>query len=58
MKHLEAAVDRFDSIPDPYNCGRKCFKSKNNFFERYELSRIIEDSKFMFIADGIVYFSN
>jgi len=57
MKYCIAAADRFEQIPDPYNNGRICFKSKNTFFDRTDLTGIMNDPKFLFIVHDIVYFN-
>lgn len=56
MEYCKAAANRFELINDPYNNKRICFKCKYNFFERLDLTRIIEDSRFLFIKDNVVYF--
>lgn len=56
MGYCEAAADRFELIADPYNNKRICYKNKYDFFERLDLIRIMEDTRFLFIKDNIVYF--
>lgn len=56
MKYLIAASDRFQACPDPFNSNRICFKSNQDFFERLDLTKILEDPNFLFIKDSIVYF--
>ena len=58
MNYCIAAADRFEAIPDPYKQGRNCFRNKHEFFERYDLQRILEDENLLFIHDNIVYFKN
>lgn len=56
MNYCIAAADRFEAIADPYNNGRICYKSRNNFFERLDMTRILEDLNFLFIHNDVVYF--
>jgi hypothetical protein len=56
MRYLQAACDRFHPIPDPQGSNRTCYISNCNLFESYDLKRIMEDPKFLFIHNNIVYF--
>ena len=58
MNYCMAASDRFERIADPYKQGRICFRNRHEFFERYDLQRILEDENLLFIHDNIVYFKN
>ena len=56
MNYCEAACDKFTLIDDPYNNGRICYRANSHFLERLDLKRILEDPKFLFIYDNVVYF--
>lgn len=53
MKHL--IENGYKQVEDPYDCGRTCFEVK--FAGKELLDHILNDEKFYFYSDNIVYFN-
>lgn len=48
--------NKYKLIADPYNHGRICFEV--SLAEKTLLSHLLDDPKFLFYADNIVYFNS